>query len=108
MFLVKDVGLNVSPLPSNVTLAPVVSNKAPFTAIVTVPPPSLSMVRAAGTPLALLTAYQALRMQGFATKDCGIGKRILITGASGGVGHFAVQLAKNVYKFEIPFFKKVR
>ena len=63
-------------------------------------PPSLSMVRAAATPLALLTAYQALRMQGYATKECGIGKRILITGASGGVGHFAVQLAKNVYKFD--------
>jgi NADPH:quinone reductase-like Zn-dependent oxidoreductase len=63
-------------------------------------PPSLSMVRAAATPLALLTAYQALRMQGYATKGCGVGKRILITGASGGVGHFAVQLAKKVYKFD--------
>jgi NADPH:quinone reductase-like Zn-dependent oxidoreductase len=63
-------------------------------------PPSLSMVRAAATPLALLTAYQALRMQGYATKGCGVGKRILITGASGGVGHFAVQLAKKVYTFD--------
>ena len=63
-------------------------------------PPSLSMVRAAATPLALLTAYQALRLQGFSSPNCGVGKRILITGASGGVGHFAVQLAKKVYKFD--------
>ena len=63
-------------------------------------PASLTMERAAATPLALLTAFQALRMEGYAKKRCGVGKKILITGASGGVGHFAVQLAKNVYEFE--------
>jgi NADPH:quinone reductase-like Zn-dependent oxidoreductase len=53
-------------------------------------PANLSMEQAATVPLAAQTALQALR-------DCGRlkqGQRVLINGASGGVGHFAVQIAK--------------
>jgi NADPH:quinone reductase-like Zn-dependent oxidoreductase len=47
-------------------------------------------VRAAAVPLAALTAWQAL----FDTAQLQPGQRVLIHGAAGGVGHFAVQLAK--------------
>ncbi len=47
-------------------------------------------IAAAGVPLAALTAYQAL----FDTADLQPGQRVLIHAAAGGVGHFAVQLAK--------------
>ena len=53
-------------------------------------PSNLSLETAAAVPLAAQTALQALR-------DCGSvspGHRLLINGASGGVGHFAVQIAK--------------
>jgi NADPH2:quinone reductase len=43
---------------------------------------------AAALPVAGLAALQALRAAGVAP-----GKRVLVTGASGGVGHFAVQIA---------------
>lgn len=44
----------------------------------------------AGLPIAGLTAWQALMEHGKMQK----GERIIINGASGGVGHFAVQIAK--------------
>jgi NADPH:quinone reductase-like Zn-dependent oxidoreductase len=53
-------------------------------------PNALHHVRAAAVPLAALTAWQAL----FDTAQLQPGQRVLIHGAAGGVGHFAVQLAK--------------
>jgi NADPH:quinone reductase-like Zn-dependent oxidoreductase len=53
-------------------------------------PNSLHHVRAAAVPLAALTAWQAL----FDMAQLQPGQRVLIHGAAGGVGHFAVQLSK--------------
>ncbi len=53
-------------------------------------PERLSEVEAAALPVATLTAWQALRTDG----DIKPGQRVLIHGASGGVGGFAVQFAK--------------
>jgi NADPH:quinone reductase-like Zn-dependent oxidoreductase len=53
-------------------------------------PDSLDHVHAASVPLAALTAWQAL----FDTADLSRGQKILIHAAAGGVGSFAVQLAK--------------
>ena len=53
-------------------------------------PSNISMEAAATVPLAAQTALQALR-------DCcslKSGHKVLINGASGGVGHFAIQIAK--------------
>ena len=53
-------------------------------------PDSLGDVEAAAMPLAGLTAWQAL----VDTAGTGEGSRVLVLGAAGGVGHFAVQIAK--------------
>lgn len=53
-------------------------------------PEDISMEEAAATPLASLTAHQSLQKG----PRINIGDRILINGASGGVGSFAVQIAK--------------
>jgi NADPH:quinone reductase-like Zn-dependent oxidoreductase len=52
-------------------------------------PGGISFEQAATLPVAGLTALRALEIGGFV-----VGKRVLITGASGGVGRFAIQLAK--------------
>ncbi|XP_050364020.1 chloroplast envelope quinone oxidoreductase homolog [Argentina anserina] len=58
-------------------------------------PPKVSAATAVGLPVAGLTAHQAL-CQSAGVKLDGSGREanILITAASGGVGHYAVQLAK--------------
>jgi NADPH:quinone reductase len=53
-------------------------------------PPTVPPAHAAALPVAGLAALQALRAAGLAP-----GKRVLVTGASGGVGHFAVQIAAH-------------
>ncbi|MDJ0380077.1 NAD(P)-dependent alcohol dehydrogenase [Streptomyces sp. G-G2] len=53
-------------------------------------PPSLSFEQAAAVPVSGLTALQALRDLG----QLHAGQRVLVIGASGGVGSYAVQLAK--------------
>jgi NADPH:quinone reductase len=52
-------------------------------------PDGISFEQAATLPVAGLTALRALEIGGFV-----VGRRVLITGASGGVGRFAIQLAK--------------
>lgn len=54
-------------------------------------PAGLSFEQAASVPLAAVTALQCLRAGGIAA-----GQRVLVVGASGGVGTFAVQLAKHL------------
>ena len=52
-------------------------------------PDGITLEQAATLPVAGLTALLSLQIGGFV-----LGKRVLVTGASGGVGRFAIQLAK--------------
>jgi NADPH:quinone reductase-like Zn-dependent oxidoreductase len=52
-------------------------------------PADLSFEEAASLPVAALTALNGLRIAGDRA-----GKRVLVNGATGGVGHFAVQIAR--------------
>ncbi|MEM0953703.1 MAG: NAD(P)-dependent alcohol dehydrogenase [Pseudomonadota bacterium] len=55
-------------------------------------PDNVSFAQAASVPIAGITALQALRDHGALQA----GERVLINGASGGVGTFAVQIAKSM------------
>jgi len=55
-------------------------------------PPNVTFEQAASVPIAAITALQALRDQGKVQP----GQKVLINGASGGVGTFAVQIAKSL------------
>jgi NADPH:quinone reductase len=57
-------------------------------------PDNVSFAQAATLPVAGLTALYALEQNGSV-----LGRRVLVTGASGGVGHLAVELARQAGAF---------
>lgn len=59
-------------------------------AVVAPKPKTLDHIQSAAIPLAGLSAWQALFDHGRLQR----GERVIVTGARGGVGHFAVQLAR--------------
>ena len=59
--------------------------------LITLKPTNLTFEQAAAVPVAAMTALQGLRDDG----NIQPGQRVLIQGASGGVGTFAVQIAKS-------------
>src|SRR6266516_921580 len=68
---------------------------APESALV-VKPDNVTFEQAASVPIAALTALQGLRLGGLGDKGQMQAKhKVLINGASGGVGTFAVQIAKS-------------
>src|ERR1700730_146353 len=59
-------------------------------------PDSVSFAQAATLPVAGLTALYALEQNGAV-----LGRRVLVTGASGGVGHLALELARQAGAFVV-------
>jgi NADPH:quinone reductase-like Zn-dependent oxidoreductase len=59
--------------------------------VMSLKPANLSFEEAAAVPMAAVTAFQGLRHHGEVQAE----QRVLINGASGGIGTFAVQIAKS-------------
>lgn len=95
---VEAVGANVRQFrPGDAVFGDIFERRGGFAEYVTAParallpkPPGLSFVQAAALPQAGVVALQGLRKHG-AIKP---GQRVLINGAGGGAGTFALQLAK--------------
>jgi NADPH:quinone reductase-like Zn-dependent oxidoreductase len=93
-FKVGDHVIGFLPMTENGAAADYVL--APADALVAAPT-SIPLVEAAAVPAATLTAWQAL----FEHADLKSGQRVIINGAGGGVGSFAVQLATKAGAFVI-------
>jgi NADPH:quinone reductase-like Zn-dependent oxidoreductase len=94
--VVEAVGKNVDDLrPGDEVFGTATSSWAEYTTArperLALKPPGVSFEEAAAVPVAAVTALQALRDHGHAQA----GQKVLVNGASGGVGSFAVQLAKT-------------
>jgi NADPH:quinone reductase-like Zn-dependent oxidoreductase len=95
--VVESVGKNVTTWkPGDEVFGTVKGSFAEFAAAIPTnlaPKPSrLTFEQAAALPIAAFTALEALRDHGHLTT----GQRVLIYGAGGGVGTFAVQIAKSI------------
>ena len=64
-------------------------------------PANVSFTQAATLPVAGLTALYALEQNGAV-----LGRRVLVTGASGGVGHLAVELARQAGAFVVAVVRR--
>lgn len=98
--IVESVGLGVSGLkPGDAVYAHKKGGNGTYAEYAVLPaewvahqPASLDHLQAAAVPCVALTAYQALTE----VLQISAGQTILITGAAGGVGSFAVQIAANL------------
>jgi NADPH:quinone reductase len=79
-------GTTVVGLVNNGAWAELVAVPADYLAAI---PDGVTLAQAACMPVAGMTAYRALAIGGFP-----VGRSVLITGGSGGVGHLAIQLAR--------------
>ncbi|CAO0790361.1 unnamed protein product [Mucor circinelloides] len=61
-------------------------------------PAHLSFEQAASTGIATITAYQGIIINGKTSKNPDVPRKILIVGASGGVGSYGIQFAKAINK----------
>jgi NADPH:quinone reductase-like Zn-dependent oxidoreductase len=87
-FAVGDKVFTFAPIAAQGAYAEFLAVDADY---VSVKPNNLDMASSAAVPLAALTAWQGLMTEG----KLQAGQRVLIHNASGGVGQFAVQMAKQ-------------